>query len=125
MKYGLTPYTLFQSASSDVSVTYPTSLTYNNHVQLAHLLPNTKYYYLPADSHASTPYTFTTSRLAGDPRPFTVAAVVDMGTFGPLGLSTTTPANPLAQGEQTTIQGIRKQLDDFDFMVHPGDIAYA
>lgn len=109
-------------------MTYPTSLTYNNHVQLATLLPNTQYYYLPADSHATSPYTFTTSRLAGDPTPFTVAAVVDMGTFGPLGLSTTTgkgAANPLAPGEQTTIQGIRQQLDDFEFMVHPGDIAYA
>lgn len=128
IRYGLSPNSMDMIAYSETSVTYPTSLTYNNHVPLAGLRPNTKYYYVPHDSHTSTPYSFTTSRVAGDPTPFTVAALVDMGTFGTLGLSThvgTGAANPLAPGEQTTIQGIKEQLDDFDFIVHPGDIAYA
>lgn len=51
-----------------------------------------------------------------------------MGTFGPLGLSTTTgvgAANPLEPGEHTTIQTLSQNLDDFAFVVHPGDLSYA
>lgn len=129
VQYGLSPSNLAFTASSNISVTYPTSLTYNNHVNLTSLTPGTTYYYLPADSDPSQqPYSFTTAKVAGDQTPFNVAVVVDMGTFGPLGLGTTTgsgAANPLRPGQQTTIQSISNVLDTFDFMLHPGDIAYA
>lgn len=128
VKYGLLPEFLSFTASSSDSSTYPTSLTYNNHVELDFLLPDTTYYYLPQGGNEIEPYSFTTSKLTGDMDPFSVAVVVDMGTFGPLGLSTTTgvgAANPLKPGEQTTIQSISKQLSSFDFMVHPGDLGYA
>lgn len=84
------PYYLYATASSNDSTTYPTSLTYNNHVNITGLLPNTTYYYLPSNSNRTTPYSFRTARVAGDMSPFSVAVVVDMGTFGPLGLGTTT-----------------------------------
>src|SRR5215469_7754435 len=45
--YGLTPFTMFHVATSCTSVTYNTSLTYNNHVKLTNLRPDTTYYYLP------------------------------------------------------------------------------
>lgn len=128
VKYGLLPNLLLQTASSSDSSTYPTSLTYNNHVKLSNLLPGTTYYYLPQGGNETKPYSFTTSKQTGNMDPFTVAVVVDMGTFGPLGLSTTTgvgAANPLRPGEQTTIQSISQQLSSFDFMVHPGDLSYA
>lgn len=38
------PFFLYRKASSQDSTTYPTSLTYNNHVKLTGLLPNTQYY---------------------------------------------------------------------------------
>lgn len=126
--FGIEPLVLYRTASSTDSYTYPTSLTYINHVNLTNLFPDTTYYYLPVGSNATKPYSFRTGRLAGDLTPYTLAVVVDMGTFGPLGLSTTTgvgAANPLKPGEQTTIQSISQQLNDFDFMVHPGDLAYA
>lgn len=84
--------------------------------------------YLPSGSNSTKPYTFRTARIAGDHSPFTVAVVVDMGTFGPLGLSTTTGvggSNPLKPGEHTTIQTLSQQLSTFDFLVHPGDLGYA
>ncbi|KUJ16457.1 Metallo-dependent phosphatase [Mollisia scopiformis] len=128
VSYGLSPNALTQTASSSVSVTYPTSLTYNNHVNITGLAPFTTYYYLPQYSNATTPYTFTTARAAGDQTPYTVGVVVDMGTFGALGLSTvvgTGAANPLAVNEQTTIAALTEMIDSYEFIVHAGDIAYA
>lgn len=103
-------------------------MTYNNHVNITDLLPYTTYYYLPQYSNATTPYNFTTARLAGDPTPYTVGVVIDMGTFGALGLSDTVgtgAANPLRVNEQTTISSIEELIDTFEFMIHAGDIAYA
>ena len=64
-------------------------------------------------------------RCIGDHTPSTMAALVDMGTFGSLGLSThvgTGAANPLAPGEQTTIQSVAKELESVEFVTHAGDI---
>ena len=36
---------LDRSASSDISITYPTSSTYNNHVTITGLEPDTRYHY--------------------------------------------------------------------------------
>lgn len=112
------------------------------------LLPFTTYYYLPQYSNATTPYSFTTARAAGDTTPYSVGVVVDMGTFGALGLSTVvgtgaanprmsspatvaksfmTPANNniVRVNEQTTIAALTEMLGSYEFMVHAGDIAYA
>ncbi|KAF8857110.1 Metallo-dependent phosphatase [Acephala macrosclerotiorum] len=121
------PNALTQTTSSSVSVTYATSLTYNSHVNI-NGLPYTTYYYLPQYSNATTPYTFTTAHVAGDITPYTVGVVVDMGTFGALGLSNvagTGAANTLAVNEQATIAALTKMIDSYEFMVHAGDIAYA
>jgi hypothetical protein len=131
--FGLSASNLNETASSKISVTYPTSLTYNNHVLLTGLSPNTTYFYLPAhlaDSHSSVPYNFTTSRVAGDMTPFSIAVVVDLGTMGTRGLTTSAgtgvkPQNILKPGETNTIESLTKYRNDFDFIWHPGDIAYA
>jgi hypothetical protein len=44
LRFGTSPNRLDQHASSDISVTYHTSTTYNNHVKLTGLKPDTKYY---------------------------------------------------------------------------------
>lgn len=125
VRYGLTADNLDKEASSNISYTYPTSETYFHHVNLTGLSPNTMYYYLPANSNTTTPYSFTTTREAGDMTEYTVAVVVDMGTFGPLGLSDNSSGTPLMPGEQTTITAMAKQLDQYEFVVHPGDLGYA
>ncbi len=53
-----------------------------------------------------------------------------MGTMGPDGLSdipnSKTDANEvLRPGEQNTIGSLAALIDTYDFIVHPGDIAYA
>lgn len=128
VRYGVKPDALVRQASSDVSVTYKTSTTYNNHVKITGLRPNTQYYYLPQDSNETTPYSFKTSRVAGDRTPFEVAVAIDMGTMGVDGLSTTTgkgAGGALKPGELNCIQSLENFIDDYDFLWHTGDIAYA
>ncbi|KUJ12559.1 Metallo-dependent phosphatase [Mollisia scopiformis] len=114
------------SADSDVSTTYQSSTTWNNHVVIEGLNPDTKYYYSPECGNVT--YTFTTARTEGRGTPYQFAMIGDMGTFGPDGLSTTVgkgAANPLAPGDLTTIQSLSARIDDFDLVWHVGDIAYA
>ena len=106
-------------AQSQVSTTYATSSTYNNHVVIGCLESDTTYYYKP--NCGSEVYTFTTSRRAGDDTPFSFAMIGDMGTFGPDGLSTTVgkgAANPLKPGDLTTIQSLTAFKDKYDFIWH-------
>ncbi|KAK3670862.1 hypothetical protein LTR78_009306 [Recurvomyces mirabilis] len=126
--YGTQQDDLRENASSNVSVTYQTSTTYNNHVQLEGLRPNTVYYYNLIGSNTTSPYNFTTPRPAGDHTPFVAAVVVDLGTMGSDGLTTTVgkgAANPLAPGERNTIQSLQDFQHTYDFLMHAGDIAYA
>lgn len=134
VKYGLTPDALTWSASSDVSVTYPTSLTYNNHVKITGLQPDTIYYFQPSALNANEtsegPYTFKTAKAAGDLSAFTFAFVADLGTMGPEGLSDTSgtgvdPNSILQPGETNTIQALTSVLSGYDFLFHGGDLAYA
>ena len=110
---------LFRSASSETSITYPSSSTWNNHVTLTGLAPDTKYYYLPACGNQT--YSFTTARRAGSKDPYKFAMVGDMGTFGKDGLSTTVgkgAANPLQPGAMTTIQSLNSLKSSYDFIWH-------
>lgn len=118
--YGLTANALSQSASSSVSVTYNTSLTYNNHVILSNLSPDTLYYYMPttlmSSDNSTAPFSFKTAKAAGQTDAYSVAVIVDMGTFGPQGLSANSTGVPLTG--QTTIQSITQQINTVDFLMH-------
>ncbi|ATY65907.1 metallophosphoesterase [Cordyceps militaris] len=133
VRWGLSRDKLDRTARSDTSVTYPTSSTYNNHVLVAGLRPDTTYYYLPSplpQGRPPAPYTFTTARAAGDPQPYSVAVVIDLGTMGRLGLTDhagkgARPENILKPGEKNTIDSLAGTSATWDFILHPGDIAYA
>lgn len=125
--YGLAPNILCERASSNVSVTYNTSLTYNNHVTITGLQPDTVYYYLPShllrDNSTTPPFSFRTSRSAGDGQPYSAAVIIDMGTMGPKGLTTSagqtvSPNNILKPGDNNTIQSLEAVIDEFDFILH-------
>lgn len=125
VKYGTSPQRLIYCAESTVSVTYDTSLTYNNHVPLKGLKPDTLYYYLPEpllkDDSTTAPYSFRTSRLPGDTTPYSVAVTIDMGTMGPDGLSTTAgqgvnPNNVLGPNDNNTVQSLTAVVDSYDFL---------
>ena len=130
VRYGVAPDKLVYSAVG-VSSTYPTSSTWNNHVKLSGLSPNTIYYYqVSSDSRGSVNevYNFTSAPKVGSRSDFSFAVAIDMGTMGPLGLSETTgqgAGGVLLPGEQNTIDSLTQSLDQFEFLWHPGDIAYA
>lgn len=73
------PDKLDMVAKSNVSVTYPTSRTYNNHVKLQGLKPGTQYYYKVQYSNCAycayrPTYKFKTALAAGDDTPFSFAS---------------------------------------------------
>ncbi|EMC92676.1 hypothetical protein BAUCODRAFT_27030 [Baudoinia panamericana UAMH 10762] len=126
--YGTNATSLNRVASSNVSITYQTSTTYNNHVRLTGLQPNTLYYYQPQWQNVVSPFSFKTPRVAGDHTPYVAAVVVDLGTMGRDGLSEVVgsgAANPLQPGEVNTIQSLRQFKSQYDFLLHAGDLAYA
>jgi len=95
------------------------------------LRPHTTYYY-KIESTNSTIGSFKTARAAGDHTPFTMAGLVDMGVFGPDGLSTRQMSftgkaitNQLNPGDHTTIQSLAAIASQYEFILHPGDFAYA
>ncbi len=125
VQYGLSPTSLIYTTSSGVSVTYNTSSTYNNHVKITGLKPDTVYYYQPIpllkDNTTSIPYKFRTARSVGDGTPYSVAVVVDMGTMGPLGLTTyagdgVSQNNILGPFDHNTIQSLDAVSDRYDFV---------
>jgi hypothetical protein len=73
--FGRSPKLLNRCVSSSASIIYTTSMINSNHVSIAELEADTLYYYLPQHSNATSPYTFKTSRQAGDQTPHTVATV--------------------------------------------------
>ncbi|KAJ5902116.1 Metallo-dependent phosphatase [Penicillium taxi] len=125
VRYGRNPKHLDHVARSDVSVTYETSLTYNNHVQLNGLEPGTTYYYLPVHSEDKEPYSFKTVRPKGDKTPYSIAVAIDMGVMSADGLTTTGGGSPLKIGDHNTQQSLQNEGTDTDFLWHPGDLAYA
>lgn len=84
------------------------------------------------ESTNSTVETFKTAKLAGDSSPFAVALVIDMGVFGPDGLSSRNISytgkaitSSLSPGAHTTIETLVADQDNYEFVLHPGDFAYA
>ena len=110
---------LNRDASSDISITYPSSSTWNNHVTLKGLEPDATYYYMP--QCGSQAYTFKTAPVPGKGAPFSFAMVGDMGTMGPDGLSTKVgkgAANPLQPGDKTTIDSLQALKSSYEFVWH-------
>ncbi|KAM0786961.1 hypothetical protein ACM66B_002380 [Microbotryomycetes sp. NB124-2] len=132
--YGLKPSSLDQVATSDRSTTYPTSRTFNNHVKITGLKPNTVYYYKVSNTNTANAayrplYTFKTARSAGDKTPFTIATLADLGLMGPDGLSTrgcpNCPVTTLKPGETNTIQSLIENAAEYEWIQLNGDQSYA
>lgn len=127
LRYGLDPDNLSKVASGE-SNTYATSTTWNHHVVLEGLEPDTVYYYRVEGSDASKTFHFKTALAPGTNKEFTFAAAIDLGVMGEYGLSTWVgdgAEGPLKEGEKNTIDSLLDDFDKYEFILHPGDIAYS
>ena len=125
--YGTSPSSLDKHVCSSTSDTYPTSRTWFNNVVLTDLTPSTTYYY-KIDSTNSTTKSFKSAHQPGDDASFVVNAVIDMGVYGADGYTTTKKRDiPYVPPSLThsTIEQLVQSADEYDFVIHPGDFAYA
>lgn len=131
VQYGLSEDDLSLKRCSSASATYHTSRTYSNAVTLNGLSPATTYYYQIVSSNSSVQQFFS-PREAGDDTAFTMAVVIDLGVYGQDGYTIkmdmtkrdTIPGVAPALNH-TTIGRLADTIDDYEFVIHPGDLAYA
>ncbi|KAL7624429.1 hypothetical protein AAE478_005993 [Parahypoxylon ruwenzoriense] len=131
VQYGTSSDALTSEACSTSSVTYGTSRTFANAVTLTDLAPATTYFYKIVSTNSSVEHFFS-SRVAGDKTPFAMNAVIDLGVYGADGYTiemderkrdTIPTIDPSLN--HTTINQLANTVDDYEFIVHPGDFAYA
>ncbi|EFX04386.1 metallo-phosphoesterase [Grosmannia clavigera kw1407] len=131
VQYGLAADALTLEACSNTSTTYATSRTYSHAVSLPNLKTATTYYYKIVSTN-STVEQFMSPRQAGDTTPFTMSVVIDLGVYGKDGFTiamdhTKRDLIPLVDPSlnHTTIGRLSATADDYEFVLHPGDFAYA
>ncbi|KAL4807888.1 Metallo-dependent phosphatase-like protein [Aspergillus unguis] len=132
VEYGTSSDRLNQkTCSSTDPTTYPTSRTYENVVVLSELTAGITYYYKIVSTNSSIDQ-FLSPRTPGDDTPFSINAVIDLGVYGEDGFtingdktkkSTIPTINPALN--HTTIGRLASTVDDYEFVIHPGDFAYA
>lgn len=131
MQYGTSSSALTSEACSVSSATYPTSRTYSNSVTLTGLQPATTYYYKIVSTNSTVEH-FVSPRIAGDKSPFAISVVIDLGVYGADGFTiqmdqtkrdTIPSIDPSLN--HTTISRLATNIDDYEFVLHPGDFAYA
>ncbi|KAG8418063.1 hypothetical protein J3458_005501 [Metarhizium acridum] len=127
VQYGTRNDALTQEACSNMSETYSTSRTWSNTVIIDGLKPAIIYYYKIVSTNSSIDH-FTSPRAAGDTTPFAMDVVIDLGVYGTDGFTTdkrdTIPKIEPALNH-STIGRLADTIDDYEFIIHPGDFAYA
>ncbi|KAJ3499061.1 hypothetical protein NLG97_g646 [Lecanicillium saksenae] len=131
VNYGTSATSLAQKSCSTKSDTYPSSRTWFHTVYLNNLTPATKYYY-KIESTNSTIEEFLSPRVAGDKTPFAINAIIDLGVYGQDGYTIENDQskrdlipNIPPSLNHTTIKRLADTADDYEFIIHPGDLAYA
>lgn len=120
-----------RSCSTSSSTTYATSRTWSNAVILNNLTPATTYYYKIVSTNSSVDH-FLSPRAPGDKTAFNMDIIADLGVYGKDGYTVFSKKIkkddiPYVQPElnHTTIGRLADTVDDYEFIIHPGDFAYA
>ncbi|UZJ55797.1 hypothetical protein CBS101457_005117 [Exobasidium rhododendri] len=127
VQYGTSTNNMNQVACSTVSITYPSSRTWSNLVTINNLKAATVYYYKVVSTN-STVAQFMSPRSAGDKTSFKMVTLADLGLYGLDGYTTTKrelipQVDPVLN--HTTIGRLANTVNDYEFIIHPGDFAYA
>ncbi|ANB11048.1 hypothetical protein AWJ20_3844 [Sugiyamaella lignohabitans] len=118
--YGEDPNNLVAS-SPGTSTTFSTATSWDNHVTIGNLKPNTKYYYRVtglADNFdvVGQNFYFTTARTTGDRTPYSIGFIADLGIV---------IGNLFGKQIPDTFDSILSARDSLDFLWHSGDFGYA
>lgn len=133
VKYGTSSASLSLEACSTISVTYNTSRTWSNTVVLPSLTPATTYFYQIVSTNSSVE-SFLSPRTPGDKTPFTTSVVIDLGVYGADGYTVDAEGDPASKrsipsvtpsSNHTTISRLVNTYDNFEWVLHPGDLGYA
>lgn len=133
VQYGTSSTDLAKETCSTTSVTYNTSRTWSNTVVLTDLTPATTYYYQIVSTNSSVA-SFLSPRTPGDKTPFTTSVVIDLGVYGADGFTVDADGDPARKAlipevdpslNHTTIGRLADNWDDYEWVLHPGDFAYA
>jgi hypothetical protein len=95
------------------------------------LKPGTTYYYKIGSTNSSVEHFFS-PRVPGDKTPFSVVCTPDLGVYGADGftiMGDQTKRDMIPQIDpslnHSTIDRLAQTVDDYEFVLHPGDLAYA
>ncbi|KAJ4299650.1 hypothetical protein N0V90_004896 [Kalmusia sp. IMI 367209] len=131
VQYGTSASLLTSKVCSASSVTYPTSRTYSNMVTLTGLTPATTYYYKIVSTNSTVEH-FLSPRVPGDKTPFSINATPDLGVYGADGFTLSGDTSkrdtiPMIDPSlnHTTIDRLAQTVDDYELVIHPGDLGYA
>lgn len=131
VEYGTSSSKLDKRSCAKESTTYPSSRTYENVVILDGLTAGITYYYKIVSTNSSVDH-FLSPRSPGDKTPFSINAVIDLGVYGQDGFTiegdkTKKDVIPSIDPSlnHTTIGRLANTVDDYEFIIHPGDFAYA
>ncbi|KAJ3499033.1 hypothetical protein NLG97_g663 [Lecanicillium saksenae] len=117
--------------ASKESVTYPSSRTWFHSLVLSDLDPATTYYYKIQGGDSEVEH-FLSPRASGDKTPFSMNAIIDLGAYGQDGYTISgnkgrlddIPKIPMSMNH-TTIGRLATTIEDYELIVHPGDLGYA
>lgn len=118
--YGESPYALNSSATGS-STTFDTATTWDNHVTLTGLTPDTKYYYWVSSlgdkkQPLENEFYFNTARSPGDHTPYSVAFIGDLGIV---------TGNVFDKQIPETFNALLGARNQYEFLWHNGDFGYA
>lgn len=127
VKYGTNKKSLTKPACSSTSITYPSSRTWSNRVTITGLSPAQAYYYQVVSTNSTVGH-FMSPRTPGDKTRFSMVTLADLGIYGQDGY-TTKKREEIPQVQpalnHTTIGALAKSVNNYEFLIHPGDFAYA
>lgn len=129
IRYGESQSSLTNIATGSPGQIFQSAVNYANTVSIGGLQADTTYYYTIDGDANQNVRTFKTS-VDGGTKEFVYGFVGDMGLMGSMGLSDKAGAKVdsfeiLKPGEQNTMESLKRQVDDLDFIIHGGDFAYA
>lgn len=127
VSYGKNSRNLSRTACGSPAKTYGTSRVWFNTVALTDLEPAANYYYQIHATNGTSVKKFKSVMAAGDKSAFSFAFLADLGLYGEYGYEIGSANKDVPRNDKNhdTVYSLERLIDRYDFIMHPGDYAYA